>query len=111
MVAELCVVVEHGVWLVHLLDVLEHVLLADEGGAAEGALQLHVERLDVLLQHGALAERAGAVVAPGTEKEEQVEQSGTERHLGKILHHKKPVWIDNRIMLCSPQLFLIKLKY
>jgi hypothetical protein len=47
---QLRIVVDHGIGLVHLLDVLEHVLLPHEGGAAEAALQFHVEGLNVLLE-------------------------------------------------------------
>ena len=48
--------------LMRVLDVLDDALGADEGGAAVPALQLHVEALRVLLEGGALQERARAVL-------------------------------------------------
>lgn len=63
-VADLHVVVEHRVGPVRLLDVLEHALLANKGGAAEGALELNVEWLYVLLEGGSLTEGTRAVVTP-----------------------------------------------
>ena len=45
-----------------VLDVLDDALGADEGGAAVPALQFHVEALRVLLEGGALQERARAVL-------------------------------------------------
>ena len=48
-----------------VLDVLHDALGADEGGAAVPALQLHVETLRVLLEGGALQERARTILKQG----------------------------------------------
>ena len=58
METHLGVVVDNLVRWMGLLDVLRHVLGADEGRVAEPALHLQVEGLCVLLEGGALQEGA-----------------------------------------------------
>merc|ERR1719264_781240 len=66
-----------------VLDVLDDALGADEGGAAIPALQLHVEALRVLLEGGALQERARAVLALVGAAHGRLWVHGDRRHEGR----------------------------